>query len=595
MKTFDMTNLDWALLYHSLGWSIVPVEVGKKMPSVPWVSFQKSRADKEQIIEWWTKDPTAGIGVITGRVSGIVVVDVDVSRGGDVEKVLSLSETGVVSVTGSGGFHCFYQYPIHKDKIPNSVGEDGIDIRGDGGFIVLPPSIHHSGTKYQWKSEDHKNLGVFPLEFTEKVVRRDPAGENWLSSILGGVGEGNRNQTCARLAGYFISKAIPPDVVCSMLKNWNIRNDPPLSDFEIDRTVQSVYNGHIRANANLNDMTESANEEIPYMGVIPLSDYMTKYGGEKVEWTVESWLPRSTIAFVIAPPGSYKTWLTLDLALSVATGSKFLGNFPVLERAPVLIYQQEDSHYGLAERLGVIIKSKFGLENEDDPESDEFLIDAPPMDIPIYFHTERQLRIDNKDAVYALRKQIESTKAKLVIIDPLYSAASMEDYMATAAQHLLELKAIRDELGVTFLIVHHTGKGKDEKNRERLWGSQFLNAALETGWQVAKSSDTGIVVHRHYKVKGMPDTIGLSFDVSTEPTEERYNVSMFVPQDDEISHKKSPNDKIIEILREAKEPMSAMKIAEVLGVHRTTASRRIDKLIANGEVQQLDNGSLTLF
>src|SRR5690606_11586929 len=88
----------------------------------------------------------------------------------------------------------------------------------------------------------------------------------------------------------------------------------------------------------------------------------------------------------------------------------------------------------------------------------------------------------------------------LVILDPLYSAAMTDDYMTKSAEQMLRLKIIRDRYGCSFLVAHHTTKHADSMERSRLWGSQFLNALLETGWQVKRSENDGsIIVRRHFK------------------------------------------------------------------------------------------------
>ena len=88
------TNLDWALYYRSIGWSPFPVARGDKTPLVKWEKYQTEIATEEKIRGWWQKYPEASIGVATGKVSGIVVVDVE--AGGDTKDLPAT----VVSHTG---------------------------------------------------------------------------------------------------------------------------------------------------------------------------------------------------------------------------------------------------------------------------------------------------------------------------------------------------------------------------------------------------------------------------------------------------------------------------------------------------------------
>ena len=82
-------------------------------------------------------------------------------------------------------------------------------------------------------------------------------------------------------------------------------------------------------------------------GVVTVREYMAYHGGNQVSWLVQDWLPEATIGFVVAPPGSSKTWLAFDMAVSVAAGAPFLGEYPVQRTGPVLVIQQEDFPWGL--------------------------------------------------------------------------------------------------------------------------------------------------------------------------------------------------------------------------------------------------------
>ena len=109
--------------------------------------------DEKQIKRWWTLWPDANIGIATGTKSGCVVLDVDGEVG--MESLRKLEEihgplpATLISNTGGGGKHFFVTY---DPAIGNSVGTiaPGIDTRGDGGYVVAPPSTHKSGRKYQW-------------------------------------------------------------------------------------------------------------------------------------------------------------------------------------------------------------------------------------------------------------------------------------------------------------------------------------------------------------------------------------------------------------------------------------------------------------
>ena len=120
---------------------------------------------------------------------------------------------------------------------------DGADIRADGGFIVLPPTVHPNGNKYEWVSQGAP--GVFPKELLEKNSRpQNTNNEGWITEALRGVTEGGRNDTCARLAGYFFKKGMSSDIVETILLEWNEKNDPPLPVNEVRTTIKSIERSH---------------------------------------------------------------------------------------------------------------------------------------------------------------------------------------------------------------------------------------------------------------------------------------------------------------------------------------------------------------
>src|SRR3989344_7328114 len=130
--------LSSALEYLSHGFSVIPVS--GKTPLVEWTEFQNRKPAKEEVTKWFSELNPTGIGIITGKISGIIVVDIE--KDGSTE---DLPETVKVK-TGGSGFHYYYRYT--GISIKNSVKKirDNTDIRSDGGYVIAPPSIHPNGS-----------------------------------------------------------------------------------------------------------------------------------------------------------------------------------------------------------------------------------------------------------------------------------------------------------------------------------------------------------------------------------------------------------------------------------------------------------------
>lgn len=149
------TTEEAALDYLGRGWSVIPVRERDKRPAVAWKDYQRRRVTEKTLHGWFRRSPDYNVAIVTGALSGLVVVDVDPRHGG--KKSLSdlegehgrLPET-LESVTGGGGRHLYFCHP--GGVVSNRVNiRPGIDLRGDGGCIVAPPSVHPSGKRYRWK------------------------------------------------------------------------------------------------------------------------------------------------------------------------------------------------------------------------------------------------------------------------------------------------------------------------------------------------------------------------------------------------------------------------------------------------------------
>jgi hypothetical protein len=228
------TLLPAALDYVSLGWAVFPCHT----PTVGGCSCGRcgctsagkhprtrngvhdATTDRATVAGWWRCWPRANVAVATGETSGVVVVDIDWRHGGDEAwRTLTAGRSGIeapVVVTGAG-WHVWLAHPGRP--IPNSAGRlgPGIDIRGDGGYVIAPPSLHRSGRRYRWQRPPGAQLPVLP-EWLEEACRplvveqREPiplrAGLNaWARTALRGEAdqvrnavEGTRNVTLNRSA-----------------------------------------------------------------------------------------------------------------------------------------------------------------------------------------------------------------------------------------------------------------------------------------------------------------------------------------------------------------------------------------------------------
>jgi hypothetical protein len=214
--------------------------------------LQDATTDSDVIPRWWDKEPEANIGIRTGAVSDLVVLDIDPARGGDdafasLEQKHGTLPLTVESVTGGGGRHLLFQHPGEGVYVP--CGADvlgrGLDVKGDGGYIVAPPSLHQTGRRYAWqpsRGPDDLKPAPLPRWLHEKLTSRTPAGgQTAVSATEEPIPEGRRNVTLTSLAGSMRRPGMSEEAILAALRVENAtRCQPPLPDAEVQQIAASV-------------------------------------------------------------------------------------------------------------------------------------------------------------------------------------------------------------------------------------------------------------------------------------------------------------------------------------------------------------------
>jgi len=138
--------LNHALKYHDMGLSVIPIRPDKK-PYIPWTDFQTRPPTPEEIKQWWTRWPKANIGIVTGPLSGVLVIDCDSEEAyRKIQELLPDSFITCIAKTPRG-YHIYLFYP-KGEHIGNAAGiMPGVDIRGEGGYIIAPPSVNGEGKR----------------------------------------------------------------------------------------------------------------------------------------------------------------------------------------------------------------------------------------------------------------------------------------------------------------------------------------------------------------------------------------------------------------------------------------------------------------
>lgn len=225
--------------YLERGLAPIPLRYASKTTSLITLKPYLDRAmDLDEIEQqYWY-----GVGIVTGSVSGIVVLDVDGQAGAETlgdkgHPLTPMAETG-------GGVHLYFKHPGgHR---PNAIRFlPGIDLKGDGGYVVAPPSVHPSGVQYQWVD----GLTPWDVDFAplpdwvlnELYVRGKSRDADKADQLAEPITSGGRNETLTQVAGALRARGLPRDVIYTVLASVNEEwCEPALPDGELARIAKNI-------------------------------------------------------------------------------------------------------------------------------------------------------------------------------------------------------------------------------------------------------------------------------------------------------------------------------------------------------------------
>ena len=238
-----------ALKYASeYGWAVFPVSASTKKPLTPH-GCKDAKKDPGAIRAWWKRYPDASIGVATGSMSNLIVIDEDIDEDKSLDGYQEvcqwekdngdLPET-VRAITGRGGAHLYYKY-TGKD-ITNRAGIlDGVDVRGEGGYVIAPPSYHPNGTQYQWE-EDPEDIPIAEVDETiKKFLEIGHSSSITAFKLPQVIPSGQRNATLYKLACSLQARGFEDSTILeAVMKENQQKCDVPLSEDEVNTLVQSA-------------------------------------------------------------------------------------------------------------------------------------------------------------------------------------------------------------------------------------------------------------------------------------------------------------------------------------------------------------------
>lgn len=503
------TALDWARFYAGLGWSVVPVRRGEKIPAEKWARYQSLPADANQILAWWADRPDFGVGLIQGQRAGTIVLDFDGAIGA--ETLAQLDARGLPSscraYTPGGGVHVILRHP--GAYVPTRKGVlAGMDVRGDGGFIVACPSFHANGGQYVWDVDCHPEdvpvadcpawlldtitgdappLPGTPGDVVRVAQQSGPLGlamervtdgrEQYMRDTILAVCRDLRDQHQRTPTEAELFDAAWPQYLAHVDLSRPGRGEAEFRA-KVRYTLARVEAGRVRGFDQPGQAGQTP--DVPAVPAIirpanglPLVYWHDIQPSLAADDFIEGLLIKGAMSVVYGPSNCGKTFWTSDLAMHVATGRRWQGRD--IEPGGVIYCALEGGH-GIRNRVAAWRKH-YGLEG----------VEVPFAIIPVTLNL-----LDPDADASRVVEAIEAAKREFglpvawTIMDTLSRAMaggnenSPEDMGALVTNGTM----IQQTTGSHLTWIHHSGKDQAQGAR----GHSLLRAATDTEIEISRAS-----------------------------------------------------------------------------------------------------------
>lgn len=463
-------NHQYARLYAKHGFRIFPLIPRDKRPLTK-SGFKDATDELASIERWWIANTRAGIGLPTGKVNGIIVVDLDprntpadVDRDGvehqrDAWQMAhdlfgeTLPDTWIVETPG-GGLHFYFRHP-GEHVLPGLKGwKPGIDVKSDGGYVCAPPSIHPNGGVYTWTQAPDAGVPLAELpefvyaamqERQRKTVERELAGPT-----TGKIPAGNRNDALASLAGTMQRRGMDPEaILAALLAENQAKCEPPLPEAEVVNVVASI------SRYEPDEQVEPSKVIKPTvtLEIDSISELLNE--PPPIDWLIPKRLARGDCALIVGPPGSGKSWITLDIAISGALGHPILSHWEIDRPIKVMYVDEENPRDEVNRRLWCIFNAT--VSNGARPDAREEVASRLFIYRPCQGFTFRE-----RDGYLAsLARQVSQIEPDLIVFDSVTAVSGITDEnKATEVRGFFhdKLYPLRRVANSAILCVHHSNK-----------------------------------------------------------------------------------------------------------------------------------------
>lgn len=468
MANSKQSIVEAALGYASRGWRVVPL--GGKIPLIKeWTA--NASTDIDTIAAWFHEFPEANVGIATGEKSGVFVLDVDGEKGE--ESLVDLETTfgklpQTYEVETSRGRHLYFAQPAGVRTKSQASGEIGskLDVRGDGGQVVAPPSVHPE-TKKQYKVRREMQPAVAPkwlLDLVNVAHRKAALADN---QIPDKVRSGKRNAEMTRVAGKLRRIGLQPEEMFrAMLQINTDRFIPPLKDEEVRTIAKSIGAkdpARVLVDGRLNEAEFVVNAA---------SDGKD----EPTTWRWPLFLPRGMLIGWGGDPGLGKSTMAYTIAAALSKGELLPGDDGLEQYEPsnvIILSAEDDINKTIKPRLRVA-----GADMKHVKIISALTSIAQPVSFPQHLMQFAEI--------------IRETHATLAIIDPLdaFLGEDIDSHKnAEVRRAIMPLAQIAENTDATIIMLGHLNKATQASTMYRFGGSIAFTAAPRACFAFARSED----------------------------------------------------------------------------------------------------------
>lgn len=413
----------------------------------------------------------------------------------------------------------------------------------------------------------------------------------------------DRSSEMQKLARDLLKAGVKKDVAVHILQRVPYNKFAGRSDeqkqllLQVSTAGQAVAQQKAEKKAKKEKQKREAAEETPdlidQMIVRKWNDFLAV--PTKLKWLVEdSWVDQS-VGFISGRSKSYKTWIALDLALSIVSGKPFMGSFGVARTGPVILVQEEDPMPVLQERLRLIGNAKDMLPSaEYDAGNKTLTVNFP--DWPLHIINLQGFNLQSSERVDQVRKLIAEINPVMVILDPLVvMLGAVDEFRASEVSVLLQtIKFWREEFGCSIAVVHHWNKGQGtdgERGGQHMYGSFAFHAWLESALHVspviedAESKIDTVIIEREFKAAPSGRALKAQFNIDSVD-QYKYEVVLESSTTVETGHAGT----LLDIVNNHPEGVTSKDLIEETGFSRSNVIENMGKLVRSNKVRRQKGG-----